>query len=30
MSNEDIFYVKVVAFDEIYKFFVLKFFIWDR
>jgi hypothetical protein len=26
-QNEDTFYIKLVALDEIYKFFVLKFFI---
>jgi hypothetical protein len=30
VSNEDTFYVKIVAVDEICKFLVFKFFIWDR
>jgi hypothetical protein len=28
--NEDDFYMKIVALDEIYNFLVLSFLIWDR
>jgi hypothetical protein len=30
LSNEDTFYTKVVALNEIYNFLVLSFYIWDR
>jgi len=30
VSNEDAFYMKVVALDEIYNFLVLSFSIWSR
>ena len=28
--DEDDFYMKIIALDEIYNFTVLSFFIWDR
>jgi hypothetical protein len=30
ISDEDDFYMKNVALDEIYNFLVLNFFIWDH
>ena len=29
-SNEDKFYVKIIALDTVYNFIVEKFFIWSR
>jgi hypothetical protein len=30
VSNEDTFYMKVVALNDIYNIVVLSFYIWDR
>jgi hypothetical protein len=30
ISDEDDFYMKIVALDEIYNFLVFSFFIWDH
>ena len=29
-SNEDKFYIKIIALDTVYNFIVEKFFIWSR